>query len=323
MSTNVHSDGTVTNRSWFRLSIFTDIASAVVLFFATLLPINSAVPEMTRTAENANRRTNGNPSEGSSRSRDGGTSLARSPGLSTASASSSSTSTPNVFVNYAWLRNNGFPDDQAVRSLLVKYATLKLTLQGRIPDELIYKIFTFTDGLVVTSVERTERQGETDNMNYRYLQIPLLNTPVFLPVSVQFTVISNDQGWTSEPGPTGQRDSFSWGEAAVTTHPSSSSSSSSVPTSSHRHHVCTNRRAERRPEQLVITKDHNDALLQEIVTSLTAARDGQQSVVLELWLRSQYPGWTNIMHEAKIQITWEMRDAILLLNSIEDFVTFK
>ena len=323
------SDGTVTTqRSWFRLlSFFTDIVSAIGLFFTTLLPINSTVPVMI-TSENNHRRTARNPSAEISRS-NGGTSVAQSRNVS---SSSTSTFTPHVFVNHAWLKNNGFPDDQAVRSLLIKYATLHLTLKNKIPGELIYKIFTFTDGYVVTGEERTDRQGGMNNMNYRYLMMPLFNTPVFHPVSVEFTVVSNDQGWTSEPGPTGQHDSFTWGEAAIATFssPTSTTSSSvaaalppSSTTSSQRYHVYTNRRAERRPERQVIKKDRTDELLQTILASLAAARDDQRTVALELWLRSQYPGWTNTVHEANIQITWEMTDAILLLDSLDNFVTFK
>ena len=332
------SDGTVTNqRSWFRLlSIFTDIVSAIGLFFTTLLPFNSTVPVM-RTSENNHRRTTRNPSAEISRS-NGGTSVAQSRNVS---SSSTSTSTSHVFVNHAWLKNNGFPDDQAVRSLLIKYVTLHLTLKNKFPGELIYKIFTFTDGYVVTGEERTDRQGGMNNMNYRYLMMPLFNTPVFHPVSVEFTVVSNDQGWTSEPGPTGQHDSFTWGEAAIATFsspPSSTTTTSttslsvaaavaalppSSTTSSQRYHIYTNRRAERRPERQVIKKDHTDELLQDILESLAAARDDQRTVALELWLRSQYPGWTNTVHEANIQITWEMTDAILLLDSLDNFVTFK
>ncbi|WFD22386.1 hypothetical protein MEQU1_001056 [Malassezia equina] len=176
-----------------------------------------------------------------------------------------------------------------------------LAHQG-LPPELIQSICWEANEGLLCSVSRDELAMYSDNANEVYLTTPTLTSSLVRDFCLEITVDtwSHDQGWSSDP----HRDwlgtyqgSYTWWELTLD-RPTPSSSETGNDASQphtdevHRIHVCHNIHAssEFTHHKLTLQRDH------------PLLRDIQQSDRLSLWARTQYPGWTNIVRSARIQV---------------------
>ena len=225
-------------------------------------------------------------------------------------------SPPVVIINEQYAHEHGW--QLSLVSPLVSYVSLRQAIKAAtkkstscLPDEVIWRIFDYCGFNSSTLFERRKEERGQSNMNSNYasLHIPSATLKTFRPIGVQFHVISWDQGWTSEPGVTGERNSHSWGEASVI------SSSASNEQNDRRHFVYRNLRARDVPEEQWINFGRNSPIVQAII-----AAGSVEPVTIGLWLRSQYPGWTNNISSASIKVTWEVTDDVLLIDDIDQLI---
>ena len=214
--------------------------------------------------------------------------------------------------------------------LLLRYVVLRRALKGvskkfrtaELPDEILFKIYTYA-GFVATvevSTNQRLRGGNFQDDVYLRLATPARAFRLFTPVNVSFEIISWDQGWTSEPGPTGERDSFSWGEAAVLPHVLSPPPQPLGEGNSQRFFIYRNRRACAAPEQQTATFTEGTALVHALAKSAaraTAEGGDAGEIVVELHLRSAYPGWANNAQMGRISVDWALSDAVLLAKDVD------
>ena len=223
---------------------------------------------------------------------------------------------PPITVNKKYAQEHGW--QLSLISPIVSYVALRQAIKSAtkkstmsLPDEVIRKIFAYCGFNSNTLLEKNEEERGQSNMNSNYASLEMSPTTLkaFRPIAVQFNIVSWDQGWTSEPGSTGERNSHSWGEASVF------SPSASNEQNSERHFVYRNLRARDEPEEQWIDFDCNSPLVQAIIAAGSA-----EPVTIGLWLRSQYPGWTNNIARASIKVTWEPSDDVLLMDDIDNLI---
>jgi len=228
---------------------------------------------------------------------------------------------------------------EARAQLLLRYVVLRRALRGvakklhttELPDELTFKIFAYAGFVATVEVSTTERCHGRDRQDDCYLQmkLPARAFRLFAPTSVTFQVSSHDQGWTSEPGPTGERNSFTWGEAAVLPHVLTPPPPPLGEGHRMRHFIYRNRRACAEVDHQTVTFGEGTPLVQALVASAAsvaaaAANDGGAGggtqpgeVVVELHLRSAYPGWAHHAHRGRISVTWALTEAVLIEENVD------
>jgi hypothetical protein len=196
--------------------------------------------------------------------------------------------------------NDGYIPDYADIIILILniYRASKVFL----PLELIVSILTEYSGYVPITEKFVNRYVQAgNNADYKYLEI---NIPIYRycrPDQVKVWVNSHDQGWSSNDRSLHRTrsGSYTWGEVAL-------SSSSQTRYEVYRNiHACSNF------EFQSATFGGGNVFMKKIAEeyrcrSFNCFHHSALPFTIVLFVRSLFPGWTNHINYAKIQITWKL-----------------
>jgi len=167
---------------------------------------------------------------------------------------------------------------------------------------------------------KNQRNIAVQNQDDAYLSLKLFlglahHKRLFVPTALTFHGCTRDQGWSSFPEQQGTRQgSHTWIEGCVV----------SVGGERARVELLRNLHAGQGWEKWTVVMDRNSSLLKatELAerTCLTKGSNSSSpmSVLVEMRLRSQYPGWCCNCSEARIEINFEMKDYEMLLEGTSE-----
>eukprot|EP01031_Cornospumella_fuschlensis_P045117 gene45117-55191_t len=176
-----------------------------------------------------------------------------------------------------------------------------------LPEAVLFGILK--DYLPKPKVARESKQHRRvgSNANHLHLHLPLSKLQFHVPISIVIKVNSKDQGWSSYPDEHGMRNSWSWGELALSVR------------AGERHRVYTNIHAGQDWEVQTKSFGPMDDVMQGLCAVLLDAQQnpevplGGHVVDLQLFLRSQFPGWENHIKHASISVEYMLTDDALKL----------
>ena len=190
--------------------------------------------------------------------------------------------------------------------LIIVSLTLRKAFKS-LPDTIIGHIIELSGLSAVDTVEtRTLCNGE-DNENRLHLQ--LITTrhqqrKLFHPSSIEIIVDSRDQGWTSEPGISGQRLSHTFGELCI----------------DGQRYFCYRNIAAGKRWEVQVTQLAPGSQLMQIIKSTweqfaTSTDPRRDPFYIQFWVRSLYPGWRNRIRYASIRLYWTINLNVLFEGS--------
>lgn len=168
---------------------------------------------------------------------------------------------------------------------------IRILLQRRgLPSELISQIFEYAGEGRVTSAERTRNLRYGNDANECYLRtMPLKSRMARNFVRhINLHIESRDQGWSSDPHTEWRgtvEGSWTWWELTL-------ERGMQERVEVHRIEVQRNLHA------VPTFQDFNI----ELGPECPIVRDAQQGDTLALWARTMYPGWVNLVREARISV---------------------
>lgn len=165
--------------------------------------------------------------------------------------------------------------------------------QSVLPTVLLLEILSYGYcPLIVKSVVKDAVFRGGGNQNQIYLALTLSPSYQRQLTFIEFEIESKDQGWSSYPADQGSRTSNTWGEVSLSCSPDE------------RHHVYRNIHAGKNFESQTVVFDADHDLCKAVHQH--AARG--ESVDLQLWLRSMYPGWQQTVRLARMTVKWHFTE---------------
>ncbi|RYH23933.1 hypothetical protein EON65_17285 [archaeon] len=167
-----------------------------------------------------------------------------------------------------------------------------------LPKDILFGILK--DNMAKSKLTKVRKQEQRygGNADQLYMFFPMRKFEFHVPISIEIQVDSKDQGWSSYPDEHGTRNSWTWGELALSTDPDTIE----------RQWVYTNIHAGKEWEKQTMIFSLNDDLLQRLCGVLREADVGYGSRVLDLqlYVRSMYPGWENFIRYASISVEYRL-----------------
>lgn len=177
----------------------------------------------------------------------------------------------------------------SVEELLYMCIALRKSFPG-IPEPILQNVIDFSGivGVVYTRSMQCSEGGDNENrLHLVYTISPRIDRHLFRPMRIVVTVESCDQGWTSYPEMRGRRQSHTFGELCV---------------DDERFPCYRNIAASSTFERQSIEFSADSLIMRKICSTWVASIGRKLNI--ELWVRSQYPGWKNRIRFADISVFW-------------------